>query len=560
MLIFSLSLQQYTDPTEKECAKSKENSSSNDSETEQKPPSENAIEKIEKDQKANSQSQHEKSLRNTFGWTRIDVLAMVICCVILTSLCFSIVVEVLQTLFHIDHLGDHMDHGDEYHLFTYEFCIILGALGLVLNGISYLLIGGYTYHQGSFLHLTADGNVYILDRALDSGKKTSDSDLQASSRKSQKIHQMSRDTCSAFFVIVCSIIIVFCQEKDSFIVKIVDPAFSIISIAVLLGLSYPYSEYHRPLFLFPYFSAQLKQSRYLFVSTITVKEAAQILLQTIPDTIDIEEFQRRILQKFPQIDSMHDLHIWQLTQHKFVSTAHMIFNDQLVYRTTINDIIKFFHQEGINIVTIQPEFKCYEGMKLEPDEIRTLMTRNTCLVSGKCRDATCDEKLCCRSSSESVIGDASKLDQVVSVKDVSSEELKTISGKFTSEKVLTIGHTTSEILSAHSSSNFEVHRTNQRSVTSLDSPPTNMKSWKRMHKAISVIDQEHQPDSSRMADSEETHLNKKFVSESVIKTTGNLDRQKSEILVENRLSKQVKTTNNDETENLYEMQSSSGST
>lgn len=166
---------------------------------------------------------------------------MVICCVFLTSLCFSVVVEVIQTLFHVDHGDDHMDHSSSYHFFTYEFCIILGALGLVLNGISYLLIGGYTYHQGSFLHLSDDGNVYILDRMHDNGRKISDAKPRTS-RKSQKLHQLSRDTCSAFFVIVCSIIIVFCQDKDALVVKIVDPAFSIISIAVLLGLSYPYSK------------------------------------------------------------------------------------------------------------------------------------------------------------------------------------------------------------------------------------------------------------------------------------------------------------------------------
>lgn len=289
-----------------------------------------------------------------------------------------------------------------------------------------------------------------------------------------------------------------------------------------------------------------------------MKEAAQILLQTIPDTIDIEEFQRRILNKFPQIDSMHDLHIWQLTQQKLVSTAHMIFNDQLVYRTTIQDIIKFFHAEGINIVTIQPEFKCYGGMELKPNEIRTLMSKNICLVAGKCRTQTCDEKLCCKSSSESLQHDSCKLDQVVSVKDVdiSAEELKTISGggKFISEKTLDVHHTTSDELS----SSIEVHHhVNQRSVTSLDSPATDTKSWRRMKswkKATSVID--HQQHHQEPSTNDENQLNKKFVSESVIKTSGNLDRQKSEILVENRLSKQAAKTNNDETENLYELQGS----
>lgn len=91
----------------------------------------------------NQQHQHEKSLKNTFGWARVDVLTMVIVCVFLTSLCFSAVVEVIQTLFHIEH-NDHVAHEKEFHSYTYEFIIILGALGLVLNGISYLLIGGYT--------------------------------------------------------------------------------------------------------------------------------------------------------------------------------------------------------------------------------------------------------------------------------------------------------------------------------------------------------------------------------------------------------------------------------
>lgn len=121
---------------------------------------------------------------------------MVIVCTFLTSLCFSIVVEVIQTLFHIQH-NDHVEH-EEFHSYTYETCIILGALGLILNGISYLLIGGYTYHQGSFLHLTPDGNVYILDRVVDDGRKISDSKETKVERKSKKIHELSRDICSEF--------------------------------------------------------------------------------------------------------------------------------------------------------------------------------------------------------------------------------------------------------------------------------------------------------------------------------------------------------------------------
>lgn len=146
-------------------------------------------------EKKKQQQRHEKSLKNTFGWARVDVLTMVIVCTFLTSLCFSIVVEVIQTLFHVNH-KDHVEHPSVYHSYTYGTCIALAVLGLVLNGICYLLIGGYTYHQGSFIHLSPDGTVYILDRVVEDGRKITDSTEAKGEQKSQKLHELSRDACS----------------------------------------------------------------------------------------------------------------------------------------------------------------------------------------------------------------------------------------------------------------------------------------------------------------------------------------------------------------------------
>lgn len=79
------------------------------------------------------QSIQETTLKNTFGWARIDVIFMLICFVFLASLCFSLIVEALQTLVHIN-------HQDEMHYPIPVMC--LGATGILLNGICYLLIGG----------------------------------------------------------------------------------------------------------------------------------------------------------------------------------------------------------------------------------------------------------------------------------------------------------------------------------------------------------------------------------------------------------------------------------
>lgn len=104
--------------------------------------------------KVTNSNQQENTLRNTFGWTRIDILTMLIVCIFLAAFCFSLLVEAVQTLFHIH-------HQDAMHYPLYV--LITGAIGFVLNGLCYLLIGGYTFHQGSFLHITSNGDV-VLDR------------------------------------------------------------------------------------------------------------------------------------------------------------------------------------------------------------------------------------------------------------------------------------------------------------------------------------------------------------------------------------------------------------
>lgn len=44
-------------------------------------------------------------------------------------------------------------------------------------------------------------------------------------------------------VLICSLIIVMLEDKESIEVRLIDPILSLVSIAVLLGLSFPYSKY-----------------------------------------------------------------------------------------------------------------------------------------------------------------------------------------------------------------------------------------------------------------------------------------------------------------------------
>lgn len=95
-----------------------------------------------------------RSLRNTFGWMRIEILTMLIAGIFLGAFCFSLIIEAMQTLIHIS-------HKDTMHYPLAIFTLAMG--GLILNAFCYLLIGGYTHHQANFRRITPAGDV-VLDQ------------------------------------------------------------------------------------------------------------------------------------------------------------------------------------------------------------------------------------------------------------------------------------------------------------------------------------------------------------------------------------------------------------
>ena len=77
--------------------------------------------------------------KNTFGWARAEVLGALINSVFLVALCFTILVEALQRLFHDEHIHDP------------ELMLIVGVLGLVINIIGLALFAGHGHSHGKVL-------------------------------------------------------------------------------------------------------------------------------------------------------------------------------------------------------------------------------------------------------------------------------------------------------------------------------------------------------------------------------------------------------------------------
>lgn len=75
----------------------------------------------------------------------------------------------------------------------------------------------------------------------------------------------------------------------------------------------------------------------------------------------------------------------------------LLINNIQAYETVIRAIEQFFHDSGICIVTLQPEFLMANG-KIVGGERPAIGDTGNCLMN--CNHAECQEKACCKLDSE----------------------------------------------------------------------------------------------------------------------------------------------------------------
>ena len=72
---------------------------------------------------------NEKTLKNTFGWARVEVLGMLVNVTFVTALSFSLLVEGIQQIIHASH---EISHPTDYRLL-----FSLGVCGFTINSICF---------------------------------------------------------------------------------------------------------------------------------------------------------------------------------------------------------------------------------------------------------------------------------------------------------------------------------------------------------------------------------------------------------------------------------------
>ncbi|KAG0411225.1 hypothetical protein HPB47_011656 [Ixodes persulcatus] len=285
----------------------------------------------------------ERTLKNTFGWARVEVLGTLVNMLFLMALCFAISVAAVQTIVHASH------ENTEPHYPMLLLCF--GIIGLSVDIVCYLVIGGSKSRRGCNLGIVSGTDVqfnFVVGGDSSSGDETplpcqvhpddvTPKQLEAllPQQAGTIAHPLSGGwreclleavrTCGGCLMVVgCACAVHF---GSGLLPRYVDPVLAVVAVAILICTSYP-----------------------------RMKESGLILLQNIPNNMDIDTMQKKLLEKFPAILNVHEFHLWQLTNTQAIATVHIVVGSHAVYIAIADKVSRFFYEQGISSMTVQPEF------------------------------------------------------------------------------------------------------------------------------------------------------------------------------------------------------------
>ncbi|CAF0711752.1 unnamed protein product [Adineta steineri] len=361
-----------------------------------------------------------RSDTNTYGWVRAEVIGANINTVFLLTLCLTIIFDAIKRFIQPEPIEN------------VNLLLIVGLIGLGINIIGLFLFQGFHGHSHGHSHkadshghahkgdshghshnhtekqpeenieeenllkhnksgkhiirVTQEGVTECVQESNEQMKTVIEVDAEKESKPKKKasmnmhgvfLHVMG-DALGSVAVIISALLIKFVPhepENTKHWTVYIDPILSIIIVIIITISSIP-----------------------LF------KDTTYILLQSIPKHLEINQIKSQLLEAIPEINGIHELHIWSLTNEKIIASAHINRSSLSNYMVVAAKVQKFFHSIDIHSVTIQ--YECDNDIK--SNDQQTMITQQKTLYNEKkipgdcllrCESDECDAKTCCTKSS-----------------------------------------------------------------------------------------------------------------------------------------------------------------
>ena len=94
-----------------------------------------------------------------------------------------------------------------------------------------------------------------------------------------------------------------------------------------------------------------------------LSESLRMSLDAVPESIDVDEVQRRI-EETPGVSSLHHLHIWPISTTETALTAHLVLAPDAQPEAVVRDVKKMLREAGIHHATLETELAghpCADG-------------------------------------------------------------------------------------------------------------------------------------------------------------------------------------------------------
>eukprot|EP00762_Andalucia_godoyi_P004710 ANDGO_03541.mRNA.1 Zinc/cadmium resistance protein len=276
----------------------------------------------------------------SYGWERGEVLAALVNGVFLLALCFSIVINAIEWfLVEESHVRDPM-------LF-----VIVAALGLGINIGSIFVIGHDHDHGHGHSHGHSHDHNHGDTHGSSSAEHTHSHDDHSACDHNHDASHASGDSSHSTSPAVVP------AERDmnmhGVFVHVVGDALGSVG-ALVSGLVIWLTDWEYRFYLDPITS--------LFIAVIIsahtaplIRSSARVMMMGSPMTMSLQKLESD-LAHVPGVLSVHDLHIWQLSQKKNVGTVHILARSLEEYDAIAATVQQLFHDYGVHMVTIQPEF------------------------------------------------------------------------------------------------------------------------------------------------------------------------------------------------------------